>query len=401
MLLAFLLQAVVNPGEVKTFVDWTVGCDNGRACQAVALLREPQLEGATLTVQRGADAGAAPNMWVTIRNEGVPSPAFLAIDGRRFALALDRASQELRVRDPLGAARLLGQATRIEALDDGGRRLASITTRGSAASLLYMDSEQRRIGTTSALVRRGSRIDMPPPPALPVVRTPPVPARGPKRIGVGEARRLIGPDAAVCDGAQVGLNNMQEARLDARHSLVLVNHACGNGAYNFFSTAYVIDERGRARLAPFEALPSMGMDDFADARLTNAEWDAATRRLDSFAKGRGPGDCGASQSYAWDGARFRLVAQAVMGECRGSTDYITTWRARVVPGRRWTDELRAVKAPSSALRLRPSGSRTALPRPSIRRSAPSRPRAVAGERRAGRICGCFRCGSSRQRPWRT
>ena len=26
---------------------------------------------------------------------------------------------------------------------------------------------------------------------------------------------------------------------------------------------------------------------------------------------------------------FRLVEQSEMGECRGSTDYITTWRALV------------------------------------------------------------------------
>ena len=30
--------AAPQPGELKTFKDWTVGCDNGRACQAVGLL---------------------------------------------------------------------------------------------------------------------------------------------------------------------------------------------------------------------------------------------------------------------------------------------------------------------------------------------------------------------------
>ncbi len=66
--------------------------------------------------------------------------------------------------------------------------------------------------------------------------------------------------------------------------------------------------------------------------LDNADWEPGTRRLSEFAKARGLGDCGAHSDYAWDGARFRLVRQESMGECRGSTDYITTWRAQVTTG---------------------------------------------------------------------
>ena len=51
--------------------------------------------------------------------------------------------------------------------------------------------------------------------------------------------------------------------------------------------------------------------------------------LTSYAKGRGLGDCGVSQSLAWDGRRLRLVDQSEMPECRGNTDTITTWRAKV------------------------------------------------------------------------
>lgn len=326
MLLAFLLQAVANPGEVRTFADWTVGCDNGRACQAVALLPEPRLEGTTLTVRRGAEAGAVPVIWVTVRDEGVPSPAFLAIDGRRFALSLDRASQTLRVRDSLGAARLLGQATRIEALDGGGRRLASVASRGSAAALLYMDTEQRRIGTTSALVRRGAATRVPAPPPLPAVASPARSARPARALTRARVRQLLGRETVTCEYVQRG--SIESVRLDARSSLVLASHPCGNGAYNLFSSAYIVDERGAATAARFDIGPGMG--EGGDGPLVNADWDAGTRRLTSYAKARGLGDCGSTKDYAWDGARFRLARQTFMGECRGSTDYITTYRARVV-----------------------------------------------------------------------
>ena len=61
-----------------------------------------------------------------------------------------------------------------------------------------------------------------------------------------------------------------------------------------------------------------------------AYWDEGTRRLASFFKGRGLGDCGAGQEWAWDGEMFRLIHAEAMGECRGSTDYITIWRAQAV-----------------------------------------------------------------------
>jgi hypothetical protein len=107
---------------------------------------------------------------------------------------------------------------------------------------------------------------------------------------------------------------------------VLASHPCGNGAYNYFSSAYVVDERGRARPAPFDH--AAGNIEGFDS-LVNAAWVAETRTLSTFGKGRGLGDCGTGQDYVWDGKRFRLVQQQAMPECRGSMDYIATWRATV------------------------------------------------------------------------
>jgi hypothetical protein len=83
-------------------------------------------------------------------------------------------------------------------------------------------------------------------------------------------------------------------------------------------------------LARFDLSPTSGEGD-DPPMLVNAGWDTKQGLLTSFAKGRGLGDCGVGDDYAWDGSRFRLVRQIAMGECRGSTDYITTWRAVVTP----------------------------------------------------------------------
>ena len=48
-------QAVPRPGELKTFRDWTVGCDNGRACHATSLMPEGEIADSPLTmsIKRG------------------------------------------------------------------------------------------------------------------------------------------------------------------------------------------------------------------------------------------------------------------------------------------------------------------------------------------------------------
>lgn len=326
MLLALLLLVAPQPGELRNFHDWTAGCDNGRACQVVALLPEDGPEGATLAVRRGPEADAVPVIWATLRVEGSPSPAALVIDGRAFPLRLDAANEELRVADAGEAARRLGQATRVELLvEEGGRRVVPVSAKGSAAALLYMDERQGRLGTTGALVRRGPATRVPSPPPLPVIATPSASPARPRALPAAQLRRLLGKETTTCEYAQPF--DPENVRLDARTSLVLAGHPCGNGAYNNFSTAFLIDERGRARRAAFDAPGGMG--DVGGA-LVNAGWDASQRRLTTYAKGRGLGDCGVAQAFAWDGTRFRLAEQSEMSECRGSTDYVTTWRARVV-----------------------------------------------------------------------
>ena len=103
---------------------------------------------------------------------------------------------------------------------------------------------------------------------------------------------------------------------------------CGNGADNLFTSLFVMPDTGKPVPAVLDA-PS-GFGEAPRNQVVTGGWDARTRRLTSYARGRGIGDCGSHQAFAWDGARFRLVEQSSMGECRGARDYITTWRARVV-----------------------------------------------------------------------
>lgn len=117
-------------------------------------------------------------------------------------------------------------------------------------------------------------------------------------------------------------------RLDKRTTLAVVGDPCGSGGggSNPSSFAFLIDEEGRVSKATIE---HNGDDPTMANMIAGSWWDTKNRLLGSFGKSRGLGDCGQLWSYAWDGAMFRIVKEAAMPDCRGSYDYITTYRATV------------------------------------------------------------------------
>ena len=321
-----------RPGALKAFADWIVGCDNGLACQANALAPDAGADDYLMLLVRRDGALGAAAFLIAPRPERAPKGGALTlrVDGAPVStLAWTDEAFKVALGQPLASA--LANGAKATITDASGKTLTSASLAGLAAALLYIDDQQHRVGTTHALRRPGARELTEAPPPLPIVATPPAADAPPKTLSVAAATELIGPDNAKCDYAGEPVKP-EAARLDAQHSLSLVNHPCGNGAYNLFRSAYILNEACRATLAGFDANPGLGEDDqdaAAGDQIVNADWDRKTRRLSTYAKGRGLGDCGSTQSYVWDGQRFRLVAQAEMDGCRGSIDYITTWRATV------------------------------------------------------------------------
>ena len=327
MLWIALAAAAVQPqpGELKTFGDWTVGCDNASSCQAVALVPETEDHDAYLLLVVKRDAGPSARPVLTFTTErSLPGSFAMRVDGKPV-LRIARASL-------LPVPPELADGRRATVTDGQGRTLASASLAGAAAAFLYMDERQGRLGTVGALRRKGARPDsaVPAPPPLPRIVQPRPGSTPPRTLTSPAAARLIGPENAVCEDAH-GPVRPRAVRLDATHSLALIEHPCGNGAYNIMSSAFIVDEAGRAAPARFDVAP--GMDGEPGHILVNADWNVGALRLTDFVKARGLGDCGGRGAYAWDGARFRLVRQESMGECRGSTDYITTWRAAVTSAR--------------------------------------------------------------------
>jgi len=203
-------------------------------------------------------------------------------------------------------------------LDPAGKPVARISLKGSSAALRYIDAKQGRAGTVTAAVARGAK------PAG-VVPAEPAPVQV-------VAVRPSGAPATISKAMRAGMEAQFECRdwydpaekapeietfaLGGGRTLALL--PCGSGAYNFNSVAFIV-AGGKAVPADFGS---------SDNMLTNAGFEKGV--LSSRAKGRGIGDCGNSESYVWDGKAFQLIEARQMDACRGSTNWLTTYRATPV-----------------------------------------------------------------------
>ncbi|WP_375196982.1 DUF1176 domain-containing protein [Sphingobium sp.] len=322
-----------KPGTLESYRDWTIGCDNRDRCEAVSLLPEggdwPDAP-VMLGISREAGPAADPEIWISRDARGREALSFL-IDGRKVASASSM-DGEATLEGPQASALAIAMARGgVMEIRTATGRIAAPSLAGSAAALRYMDAKQGRAGTMAALVATGplARSAVRPAPATPSVRRALIPGGVAPPALWREELTAIGKFTNCADEMKDASSPPDVHRLSKTEMLVLV--PCGAGAYNFTSIPVIatgIPGRRSFRFARFDYQPGWS-EDGTHPMLVNAEWSAETSTLQSYAKGRGLGDCGGSESYVWDGTRFRLIEATAMGECRGAWHWITTWSAKV------------------------------------------------------------------------
>jgi len=328
MLLAIALQTMPQPGKVMEYGDWAAACDNGRRCTMTSLMPESAGEdddfwpGMTITREAGPAGGFTISFPLDKAESGELQ---VLVDGKMISRAKP-AGKTLRFNNAKAAVIVAAMVSgkRLTVLNFEGSELGSVSLAGSAAALRYFDAEQRRAGTVTATVAKGAKAAgvVPAAPALPRITA--VRPTG-KAAPVGKALTATLLKRLDCDNPEDAALTIAAYPLNARETLLLV--PCGAGAYNFMSVPMILGG-GIAADATFDHVPDFAGGD-AHPTLVNAGFDPTTGRLTSYAKGRGPGDCGNSEEYAWDGGQFRLVRATAMNECRGSMEWLTVWRAEV------------------------------------------------------------------------
>jgi hypothetical protein len=359
-------------GPVAVFGDWMVGCDNLRTCTALVLpFREGrgEPENNHLRFKRAADPDAVvERITLSLGNAGpasrYPSIAF-RVDRRSVITAAGRDFREERLpADALRGGneaptrtRFTGRrpiATLLRAMaagreltvifSSGLRQRMSLT--GFSAAMRWMDAQQGRTGTVTALIAKGSRAAwrVTAPSALPIVRrarsgTTTLTETEVKQLSEIVRKRLATEEPGDCNG----LNDAQEpASFKASGFAIDVNFAvialrCGiGGAYNHVTALHGVNRTtGSARPLVLEHLGGAGTPESVEQPgvpiVTNMDFDPATTVLTQYAGARGPGDCGVYSAWVWNGSQFAAVLRREMAPCRGADrgDWPVTYRAVV------------------------------------------------------------------------
>jgi hypothetical protein len=334
--LATTAPALAQNGDA-TFKDWWVACDNVRVCTALGLAPDEGY-GVVLRVSREAEAGAAPSLDIGIDAEtskGVTGPLALAIDGKVLARTgpPKGADDDVRLWDVVDAQApvllaAMAKGDKIE-LKAGARTIGVVSLSGASAALRWMDDRQKRVGGVTALIAKGPApaAAAPAPPPLPLIRAAaPVSQDGLTDTPPPAVRART--KAMDCEA------NPPEEPVSSRLApgVVLWVMPCWVGAYQISSVLILADEKGgNVRLADVGGQGAGGGGDLdTRAMVTSASYDTDARKLSGYAKGRGIGDCGIGQTWAWTGKAFTLVEQTDLSVCRGLADefWVTTFRSR-------------------------------------------------------------------------
>jgi len=335
--------------ETRTFSDWYASCDNGNDCFAFT----------------GTDAGG----WLMVRQPAGPDAAAQILAGlsafsgdeayRIVPLGIDGEQQTL-IAEPgdvpahsVPAESVRATLARLAAARSvtlgAGEAETSLPAAGASAALLWIDEKQGRLGTITALIRRGDRpaSSVPAAPGLPRVQAVAAIDQGrfaeagdPGEQGAEADLTLPATLEALTEVKQCRADTdfnpyLQKAVLAARLSPAteLWGVPCDAGAYNAMYDFYLTGPGGTSpRKAEFPGWEPREITegDIAGDGLVNPVFDAASNTLSHFPRARGIGDCGTIQSWAWTGEAFVLTGERSMGDCWGmpSTLWPTTWRTQ-------------------------------------------------------------------------
>jgi hypothetical protein len=318
-------KAGAAPGEMKTFKDWVVACDNVKRC-TMASLGPAAGDFPAYTMQVARAAGPAGGFEIAIDGiqDPAPAPAAILIDGRRFAVTPDG----LAGQGAAGIVAAMANGRALSLMAAGGQPPGQVSLAGASAALRYIDAQQGRAGTVTATVAKGPQpaATVPTAPPVPVIRAPRIEgaAATPTRAQLAQMRRV-----ATCDDQTAGKDwVVKTGAVGGGATLVLL--PCSAGAYNEIDALFVLKD---GKVTPAQVDSPAGFDETgADSQTpvnSVVNGDVEKGSVGSYAKGRGLGDCGVSQAYVWDGRRLRLTDQSEMNECRGNIGFLRTWVAKV------------------------------------------------------------------------
>ncbi|RPH21037.1 DUF1176 domain-containing protein [Buttiauxella warmboldiae] len=335
LFLFFIASAGFAAPAQKSFSDWQVTCNNQNFCSS----RNTGLhQGLVMTLTRSAGAHTDATLRIDLGNmttaeaKTPPIAPRLAVDGEPLRLDLAKWQEtphHLKTSDADSINGFLEQVANAGAITLAQGQ-GNISLSGLKAALLFIDSQQQRVGSETAWIKKGDDppLSVPPAPALKeVALTNPTPTP----LTQGELSDLLDYGTWRMNNSQCSLDPARrEVRVFAlSDDKALLLTGCEAGAYNVVDLGWIV-----SRQKPFAArqirlkLPFKPGSGNNELELMNAGYDENNKELTTLAKGRGIGDCGVATRWRFDGQRFRLVRYAEEPACdlwNGSASWPTLW----------------------------------------------------------------------------
>lgn len=322
----------------KEFKDWQVACDNGGRCEAKGFQKEEDIgdDGKVALIRITRNPGPDGAVTLSLESEQPFTADSLAADGKRLPKAqgwTDAPPNEYLhqwdLKDPRQVASVLAalRNAKTAQLGEEDKAAGTVSLEGMTAALLAMDEAQGRIGTVTALARPGTApaTTVPPGPALPVLAAPP-PAPAP--LSEAKARAIAEATRTAQTATLKAQDCFEDAKRDSAIALTateaLVQLQCIQGPYQSGYVLFQVPVDDPKAGRPVALPVPLGE---ATSSLVDPDYNPTAGTLASSARGRGPGDCGDSTVWAFDGRSFQVKSYSRQDSCRGLPgDWPTLWR---------------------------------------------------------------------------
>lgn len=300
--------------------DWALSCDNIGTCYAEGYQEESALSPISMLITRPAGANTAVDIKVQLQasyEQGADEDPGLAwtfkLGSVMMKTTVNRSSLTWHL-TPQQVQKVLPQLlNHASATVHDGKHEWVLSLAGAKAVLLKMDDYQGRMGTPSALVKRGklaqNRVLKPLP--MPVIHAvvPPLSLALSKDQEATLISAII-PSIKHEDYLEQ-CNDVKNAAPSAKdftlHPLtkdkLLLGYACSVGAYNYSGVFWTVSNQ-----PPYA--PTV-------LNVTGDYFNPADATITEVMKGRGVGDCIYQQSWVYDGQQFVLASSTSDAMCRG------------------------------------------------------------------------------------
>ena len=297
--------------------DWELSCDNTGTCRAAGYQVDEDYDrpvSVLLTRKAGENTPVVAEVQFgeLEENQNTADKYELKIDGKSYGWVKNSTEATL---NPNQLNALLATTQRDAVVTfEAGKQYFRLSGQGMSAVLLKMDEFQKRIGTSSALIKKGQNSNQN------VLKAEAKPVVIAKNIlyqdGEGQSitiqqvknilpllRKTVQEDDCrslfVNDADSIRPNRISVYPIDSNSNLVMSE--CWTGAYNQGIGAWVMNKK----LTEVKQFVSASISDTQDSQLFENH------------KGRGMGDCWSQAEWTWNGQRYVQTFDGTTGKCRG------------------------------------------------------------------------------------